>query len=466
MSNKKVLSDDEMAALEASSSPQKKVLTDEEMAALEKGASEPGLGAKALDYAGRGLDALGGAARYSAAGLAQIPYYMSTGKTLTKEGDLSRVLHGQAPNTAEYMDRAGIGKGHSLSDLLSGAYSDTGNGIKLQKGGAFDPTVRGAVGFAGDVALDPLTYLSGGLSAAAKGAAEGSLASRALKYGTKAANAVVNPLEMLEKPGQMIYRSGLKNIDTRLVERGQAPVSDYLREQGIWGTLSQIQAKMKARAAQIAEERKGLYQKIDDAGVKIDPAYADRGARDMVSEVRANDYMAPKADSMDEFLDLAKNKMSVQKASDIKSSLYDALPASAFDVNGRLTNDGKKMLKELSLGYKNEIERAGNFVEPGLGDKVGDLNQEWGALISADKPTRQEIAKAGRKNVWTEVKSALSVTKPITVPMMYAAQAVNSPFLRTGAGLGLENLATMTGKKAALGNAGVRRSIYQSLKGE
>jgi len=75
--------------------------------------------------------------------------------------DIKDVIKGKAPSSAEIMEKVGVPEGKSLSDILPGMYSETGKGLALKKGGLFDPTARGAAGFAADIALDPLALLAG-----------------------------------------------------------------------------------------------------------------------------------------------------------------------------------------------------------------------------------------------------------------------------------------------------------------
>lgn len=70
-------------------------------------------------------------------------------------------LQGQKEGFAQVMEQAGVGKGFEFSELAPFLYSDSGDGWKFQRGGAFDPTGRGLGGFVLDVALDPTTYLGG-----------------------------------------------------------------------------------------------------------------------------------------------------------------------------------------------------------------------------------------------------------------------------------------------------------------
>ena len=206
-------------------------------------------------------------------------------------------------------------------------------------------------------------------------------------------------------------------------------------------------------------ERAGLYKEADDLGVRIDPSYASREAQEGVAKVAENPYMKPKAEKMQDFLDLGgTDKMSMQKASDVKTSLYDALPDSAFTVNGQLTGDGQKMLKDLSRGYKTEIESAGNFARPGLGDEIEAINKEAGAYLNAAKPTRKEIIKEGNKDLLTQTKMGAFFLNPMITAGMYGGQLLNATPVRTGAGLMLNRLGA-----GGVADVAARRGVWDLL---
>jgi hypothetical protein len=77
-------------------------------------------------------------------------------------------IKGQKEGFGQVMEQAGVGEMGKLSDVMGFMYNDTGEGIALQRGGALDPTGRGAIGLAGDIFLDPTTYLTAGGSAGRK----------------------------------------------------------------------------------------------------------------------------------------------------------------------------------------------------------------------------------------------------------------------------------------------------------
>lgn len=386
-------------------------------------------GAQALDVAGKVLGYAGGLSRTALANSpGAILMEKLTGLQISNPKDLKRALKGEAPTGAEYLERAGVPQGPSLSDVVPSAYSPSGEEwLKLQKGGWADPSARGAAGLAIDTVTDPLSYVSLGASGAAKGA--------------------LNPISKgIEKGGEALYKSGFKNIDTRLAEKGLKELSPYALEQGMYGSQKSILSQMEKRLKDLVEERKGLYQKGDLAGAVVSPESASKSAVARLDEMKSMGYGAPeRADRLLETLAQhpaldRQTGLSLQKASDVKTSLYDLLPQNAFDANGRMTNEGKQMLKDLSLGYRDEILKAGEAAEPGLGKAINTTNEEMSAYLGALKPTQSELAKDTRKNLLTEVKSALLATSPKSAAAMWAAKGLNSPAFRTTAGYGARQL--------------------------
>jgi hypothetical protein len=174
-----------------------------------------GVVAKGLGYAG---------------GLARTGALEMTGQA--EDGDAARALKGNAVTTAEYLQRKGVPEGAKLSDVVPG-YAEPGNGnwLRPQKGGMLDPSARGAAGFVGDVALDPLTYLSGGLSAAAKEGAESTLlkklllqnADNSLSTAGKVANVAANPIESMSRSGATnAYAKAFEKVDSKFPDKPQS----------------------------------------------------------------------------------------------------------------------------------------------------------------------------------------------------------------------------------------------------
>ena len=51
----------------------------------------------------------------------------------------------------------------TLAEIFPDAYSETGKGLQLQRGGIWDFSAEGITGFAGDVLLDPIMWITGGV---------------------------------------------------------------------------------------------------------------------------------------------------------------------------------------------------------------------------------------------------------------------------------------------------------------
>ncbi|NDC24870.1 MAG: hypothetical protein EBZ49_12205 [Proteobacteria bacterium] len=125
---------------------------------VEKGlvAAEP-----ILTPVGKILDVATGGAPIRA-GVAKI-LEAQTGKEVAPE---KKLLAGEAPGFAEMWESQGVPSGPSLSEMVPGAFSETGAGLPLKKGGMFDVTPRGIAGGLVDIATGSL---AAPLVAAAKG---------------------------------------------------------------------------------------------------------------------------------------------------------------------------------------------------------------------------------------------------------------------------------------------------------
>lgn len=312
-----------------------------------------------LDYGMRALDYGGGLVRTGAAGLANIPYAIKTGKSFVGPEDVMNALKGQAPSSAEYMERAGVPEGARL-DLNPLAEGDT--------------SVRDIVGFGADIATDPTTALA----LAAKPVAKGLL-------GT----------------GKSLYKSGLKKIDEKLIEKGAKPVSEVLMKAGKWGSTKTLAKEADKLAKELGPKRAALYEKAK--GAKFSSDKATEAAKGLIAEMRSNPGLVDQAQKLDEYVSkyAGSTPLDLQTASDWKSSFYDALPDSAHGPYGKVKSGAQEVNRALGSGYKNEIIRAADEVSPGLGKEIDALNEDWGALIGSQKPFQKQIGRQNTKNYVT-----------------------------------------------------------------
>jgi hypothetical protein len=387
----------------------------------------PGLVRQALGGAAAGLDYLGGVAR---TGVADIADTIQGNSKVTGE-DWKAALNPMdgklAPGSAEYMDRMGVPEGAkaNLFPEVRIPFTD----VKLGEG---DTSVRDAVGFVGDAALDPLTYATFGASTLAKeGAkqvAKGGLREvlgRGMQGVAKGATVVGDTAKSL---GKKMYKSGFKKVDERLIEKNVKPLSDVMWERGkLTGGAESLQEQADTLAKFLENERKGLYDQADGLGATVDMEKASqkalteaqrlkgiRGAEDVGESLESyiKGYYEPKGGPQsfnpltlrDEAARLPP--LSISEASNVKTRFWDSLPDAAFNKAGKLKGDAKKINKAMGGGTADEIVNSANQVKPGLGNQIDEINQDWGSIISAQKPLQSEVRKANTKNAFSSVDGA------------------------------------------------------------
>lgn len=578
-----------------------------------------GLAGKGLRFGLGALDYLGGVTRTGAAQAVDLVGGENKVKTEDWKAALNPFDGTMAPGNAEYMERFGVPEGGKLSDAIPSMYSEDGAGIPFQKGGWADPTARGTAGFAGDMAMDPVNWVTFG--------------------GNSALKKALTPLsEGAKKAGKATYKSAFKKIDERLVEKGTKPLSEVMFKNRAWGGAESLQAQAKKIGDKLKAAREELYKKAQNLGAKVDvekasqgalnearrikgirgaketgeglekhvesfyqpvegpkvvgqvdlpgykiegktvapqygphgeilnadelnrsaaevnlPGYTIKGKETINSPVRgvhgdvtnpeiltksatevpehvtkvkiireydpatamivdkevpitdprpgqivektaggyqavqfeptvtkapdvnlpdssynavqfegakAPDVNIPDAnyniidDPRYEFdwntMQTRRKKlppMGVSEASDLKTRFYDSLPDSAFNQQGKLKGDAKRVNRAMASGIKNELEAAANAVDPGLGNQIADINADWGSIIGSQKPLANEVRKANTKNAVSSVDAGMAgyaLTHPVTgLPILVSKKlgdAAKTSSVRTGSGLALDRL--------------------------
>lgn len=352
------------------------------------------------------------------------PANLVTKKPVVGMNDVVNALGGQAPRSKEYMSRMGVPEGPKVPEWVPGV------------GGT---SARDAAGFVGDVATDPLTV--------------GAMVERKL----------LGPLsEGAELAGKSTYKSGLKKIDERLIEKGKTPFSDIMLENGApVGTTKTIAKKADELAADLATQRKGLYDQATQKGVTVDLGYPLEKTEALLAKMRDNPGLTDVADALEAKMLAYKKagKVPIDKLSDWKSQFYDALPSSAFGPDGRVNGPAKQFMEAMSSDFRNLIEQAGNKAEKGLGDKIADVNDRWSSLIEARKPLDMQIRRGVTKNAISPLDAGLMVFHPGIEAAKKAAEIGNLTAARTAAGKGLMNAG-----KSGLLDAVARQGLINKKK--
>lgn len=218
----------------------------------------PGLGMRVIDLLSRGNYAVAGAAE---------ELFTERGQQ-TEESALGRFgreffsgvgnLKGDKEGFAQVMEQSGVGTLGSLSDLAPELYSDTGEGLALERGGMFDVTGRGVAGFAMDVLLDPTTYLTAGAGKGIQFAGKSIPGSKeSIRALGKASKAVIESNRLMSSAVDTLGRTfkrdwGIRNL-TDAVRMKQRRLNKEAYEIAKWNERLEKSAIARVPAARRAE---------------------------------------------------------------------------------------------------------------------------------------------------------------------------------------------------------------------
>lgn len=465
------LSDSDLLALQSGDLSK---VSDEGLASLSGAPAapeEPGLGMKALSAIGSGLDYAGGVTRAAAANVADA---VVPGEIATKE-DLLNALKGNAPGTAEYLERSGVPAGYSLSDALGDKlYSETGDELlKFKKGGALDPTARGAAGFVGDVALDPLTYLSFGASAAAKAASKGA------KLGPKSkalANLrpYLNPIETAaESAGKKYYKSAFKGIDETLAQAGKGPISEELFESGFRGNMRDALRESKNLKSKAGSEIGSVYKEGAEAGLTAPMSKVTSEASDIVSKMKKspNVDVVSGADKLDELV-----KGYAQRGEAVPLDQLHAWGTEArqlanprfFDPNVSRVPYKDDILGSIGMSAS-KVGKESLEGTPELLDRLEKANQTYATTKTATQkggPLLSAARAESKKNPITVIDLMLAggaTLNPYSLGVL-ATKKAGEKIMSTSGKTNIGKALNVTGKNAAgLMDSGSRRTLLELL---
>lgn len=420
-----------------------------EVPAKGPGAKEIALGT--LGAAAKVLDAPGGVLTRP---LAAAAMGALTGKHVLDIGDVAQGLNPTnlktAPNMDEYAKRAGIPQGAKLSDY-AGGYSEPGQGAHWyspEKGGLLDPTVRGTGGFAADMAMDPLNYVSLGSAgllkrAAAETAAKsvgkeaatglgsrvlskvGGVAQKPVDWMTALPEAAVSamgdgkvskivqgvaqaPSNLLGRAGKAIYNSGLIPIEHAGEKFGKKEVGDTLYKHGIYGSAPSIAEQSEKVADKLKGQADNILTKADAAGGTFNREEGFQGLYDEVSSMVKDRRMSPEdgnallekfsgrfAPGKDPSLSMG-NQWKTDVGKDIPKSPFSASPYIVNKTHPMETDIGKAAYSGMRQAVENGTDRA-----LGAGVGTGELhgiNDELGKLLSTKNAMTQMANQSEKKN--------------------------------------------------------------------
>lgn len=383
--------------------------------------SEPSTAMKAVTGVGKALDVGRGAitAPILAAGLEFV-----TGKDVYKPSEQLQAINPtnlqSYPTASELYERAGVPEGAKVSDYLP-----------VKKDSFFDFTLRGAGGLGTDIAIDPLTYLSGGLSAAAKGAAKktalqkgiqklGLATDAGLTRSGKFANMVVNPIEELSKwRANKNYSKAFEELDRFAKQEKNATLapSKIFKDLNFVGGMDNAVEKLREINKQAGQGIGKVLNEVSEKAPKID-LYDDafKDALNFSKELRNQPFpeAAQLAKDIDDRILYAWEKspdgLTVSAANELKSKINQLIKDSGFaqSTDATLSTQAKKVIsKDLAESVQKAVEKADPKKYAEL-QKLNELYKSTSGSV-ADKAEQISNKVQERRGPWglTQVDLAL-----------------------------------------------------------
>ena len=261
-----------------------------------------------------------------------------------------------------------------------------------------------------DIALDPMTYESVGLSALKK------------IPGIVEKLRKMTPGGTLSALGEKIYRSPLKKADQVARQAGRAAMpSDIMLEAGKVGSASKMAEEARALQKQIGESYQNIDALADQAGVSVDVGSSFERARDIIQKERKRGFVdeANEAESILEQLQAQATGGAApfSQARGFKEALQSKIYGATEMKRGKTAQILETARDELAghlddavgVVSKNAVERAPELIalqpdlahlQPKLASLAKDYseaNAKYGSLAKAQKTFSQKAAAEENK---------------------------------------------------------------------
>lgn len=240
----------------------------EAVKAKRAGANEPSGVTQGLNTLLKASDAVSGSIRTAAfKGIEELTGIDIVDEERALKAATTLTGNEQFQTGAELLEKSGVPQLGQMSNIpgISELFSETGEGMALEKGGFFDITGRGALGAAVDVAADiPTLGMGRGLKAAAAGArGVQKLAKFPLE---KLANLTAgSPSEILKSAGDALYRQSIAKFIALGARKGKKEVEAVYRKYGITGTRENMERKIFLMEQKLGATKGRVLNETDNA---------------------------------------------------------------------------------------------------------------------------------------------------------------------------------------------------------
>lgn len=292
-----------------------------------------------------------------------------------------------------------------LSEVLPWAYSDTGEGIQLKKGGMLDPTASGAVGLGVDMAADPTNLIPGkAITSAAKtlsGVTKPALGKALSKFG--------QTMTGIPQQELLTYAKNLPEINKNISRFGPDIAS------AAEGVQSKFASAIRNTRTQMNELITGNVAKLGEKSVDIAPAITKmeslRASLNPVTHADEISQIDEMISSISKLYD-TPGSTSLRNAMDVKEFLQDRAKG-AYMKSGQMFQPGKRSQQIAKQGAA-EIRKLINQSAP----EIAEANNKLSLLHSLEDKMNKGLYSPGKP--YEALMSAGAGTNPRNVKQLEA----------------------------------------------
>lgn len=343
-----------------------------------------GAALKALDYTS-------GIGRTAAMGLADLARLSGSGFDLenfqptSRPDDVANMLQGQAPTTEEMLDRSGVKEG----------------------------ALRTGLGFAGDIALDPATYLTAGVGAAAKLG----------KLGTAltAADQVVGAgLKGIGKVFKGATREAMPRIASAISGSDVDALKSYIKDpeavkkvaenvfENTDTAVSQAKSNVLAKKSEVAQ---AMNNELRNSGKMINITEIKNTLDNKINDLMNLERRSPQQDELlDSLLDMKENAFS-DVVGGAKQDIPDFIDADRmFDLKESLRRSkGSSTIFDAKTGQVKQVDARYRTISK---DLYGQVNKEVDKTFANAKPLRDAFTEVGNDFNFLNKRFKQDVVRP------------------------------------------------------
>lgn len=346
---------------------------------------------EAGDVALKALDYTSGIGRTAAMGITDLARLAGSGFDLenfeptAQVGDFTRMVKGEAPTTEEMLERSGMEEG----------------------------ALRTGLGFAGDVALDPATYLTAGVGAAAKLGKLGTAL-------TAADQAVGAGLKGIGKVYKGTTREVMPRIASAISGTDVDALKSYIKDpetvkrvaenvfENTDVAVSTAKSNVLAKKSQVAQ---AMNEELRNSGQMINITEIKNSLDSRINDLMNLERRSPQQDELlDQMLDLKENAFS-DVVGGAKEDIPDFIDADRmFDLKESLRRSkGSSTIFDAKTGQVKQVDSRFKSLSK---DLYGQVNKEVDSTFENAKTLRDAFTEVGNDYNFLNKRFKQDIVRP------------------------------------------------------